>query len=73
MNSADGFITYIISSPVEFNANNFIFNFLRNFATETLINDIKGMRKIGNSNAAFDVPEDYKSDMDKIVEKVKSQ
>lgn len=73
MNSADGFITYVITSPVEFNANGYIFNFLRNFATERLMDDIKGMKKIGTNNAAFDVPDDYKTEMDKIVDLVKQQ
>ena len=73
LNSSDGFITYIINSPVEFNSNGYIFNFLRGFASERFMDEIKGMRKIGNNTAAFDIPETFKEEMDKIVETVKEQ
>lgn len=73
LNSADGFITYILASPVDFNSNGYIFNFLRGFASERFMDEIKGMRKIGNNIAAFDIPETLKEDMDKIESKIKEQ
>lgn len=69
----DGFITYVIKSPVEFNSTGYIFNFLRNFAPEKLVSEIKGMRKFGNNAAAFDVPDTMKDLMDKAIEEISSQ
>lgn len=60
LNSADGFITYILKSPVEFNSNGYVFNFLRGFASERFMDEIKGMRKVGQCIAAFDIPETFK-------------
>jgi ATP-dependent RNA helicase DDX21 len=56
LNSADGFITYILKAPVEFTSVGYIFNFLRNFAPEKVVAEIKGMKKFGQNIAAFDVP-----------------
>lgn len=73
LNSADGYITYILKSPVEFNAIGYVFNFIRGFASERFMDEIKGMRKIRNSVAAFDIPETFKEEMDKVEAKVKEQ
>lgn len=60
LNSADGFITYILTSPVDFNSNGYVFNFLRGFASQRFMDEIKGMRKVANNLAAFDIPETFK-------------
>ena len=37
------------------------------------MDDIKGMRKVSNLIAAFDVPDNYKELMDKMIDEIKEQ
>lgn len=73
LNSSDGYITYAITSPVEFTAMGYIFNFLRNFLQEKVVSEIKGMKKFGKNVAAFDVPDTFREEMDKCIEEIKQQ
>jgi hypothetical protein len=56
----EGFITYIVKCPVEFQASGFIFTFLRKNTSERLADAVKGLRKHGKTSAVFDVPEEFK-------------
>lgn len=66
--SMDGYITYMVKCPVEYQAPGFIFSFLRRNTSETLADDVKGMRRQNKNSAVFDVPEKYKPDMDKLIQ-----
>lgn len=64
----DGYITYIVRCPVEYQAPGFIFSFLRRNTSEDLADAVKGMRRQSKNSAVFDVPESYKAVMDKLIE-----
>ena len=64
----DGYITYMVKCPVEYQAPGFIFSFLRRNTSEELADDVRGMRKQSKNSAVFDVPEKYKPQMDKLIE-----
>ena len=55
--SIEGYITYIVKCPCEFQSNGFIFSFLKKTASERLAESVKGMRRINKDSAVFDVPE----------------
>lgn len=63
----DGYITYIVRCPVDYQAPGFIFSFLRRNTTEDLADDVKGMRRQSSNSAVFDVPEKYKPQMDRLI------
>ena len=65
--SIEGYITYMIKTPTEYQSPGFIYSFLRKNTSEDLSESIKGMRRIGKKSAAFDVPENYKAQMDKLM------
>lgn len=67
----EGFITYLVKSPVEFQAFGFIFSFLRKNASERLADSVKGIRKHGKLSAVFDVPEEFKGEMDRLIDDCK--
>lgn len=73
LNSSEGYITYVLKSPVEFTAMGYVFNFLRGFAPEKVVSEVKGMRKFGKNVAAFDVPDAFREEMDKSIEDIKQQ
>lgn len=64
----DGYITYMVKCPVEYQAPGFIFSFLRRNTSEELADDVRGMRKQSKNSAVFDVPEKHKPQMDKLIE-----
>jgi len=53
----DGYITYLVKCPIEYESPGFIFSFLRKNISENLSEAVKGMRRISKKTAAFDVPE----------------
>lgn len=55
--SMDGYITYLVKCPIEYESPGFIFSFLRKNVSESLSEAVKGMRRINKKTAAFDVPE----------------
>ena len=63
----DGYITYIVRCPVDYQAPGFIFSFLRINTSEDLADDVKGMRRQSSNSAVFDVPEKYKPQMDRLI------
>ena len=67
----EGYITYLVKCPIEYQAPGFIFSFLRRNTSEELADAVKGMRRHDRSSAVFDVPEDFKADMDKLIEACK--
>lgn len=69
--SIDGYITYLVKCPVEYQSPGFIFSFLRKNINEDLSDSVKGMRRVGKRSAAFDVPEHFKPQMDKLVAECK--
>lgn len=69
--SMDGFITYMVKCPVEYQAPGFIFSFLRRNTSERLADEVKGMRRQSKTAAVFDVPEEFKADMDRLIEECK--
>lgn len=69
--SIEGYITYLVKCPTEYQSPGYIYSFLRKNTNEDLSESIKGMRRIGKKTAAFDVPENYKSKMDRLIEDCK--
>ena len=65
--SIEGYITYIVKCPTEYQSPGFIYSFLRKNTSEDLAESIKGLRRISKKSAAFDVPEQNKDRMDKLV------
>jgi ATP-dependent RNA helicase DDX21 len=63
----DGYITYIVRCPVDYQTPGFIFSFLRRNTSEDLADDVKGMRRQSSNSAVFDVPEKYKPQMDRLI------
>ena len=56
----EGYITYIVKCPNEYQSPGFIFNFLRRHASEKVADSVKGMRRHSRTSAVFDVVDDYK-------------
>ena len=54
--SIEGYITYLVKAPTEYQSPGFIYSFLRKNTSEDLSESIKGMRRISKRSAAFDVP-----------------
>ena len=54
--SIEGYITYMVKCPVEYQAPGFIFSFLRRNGSEKLSDAVKGMRRVSKKAAVFDVP-----------------
>lgn len=50
-------MTYIVKCPVEYQSPGFIFSFLKKNTFEQLTDSIKGMRRLTNESAVFDVAE----------------
>jgi ATP-dependent RNA helicase DDX21 len=71
--SMEGYITYLVKCPTEYQSPGFIFSFLRKNTNEDLSESIKGMRRISKKSAAFDVPEKYKAKMDKLIEECQKE
>ena len=67
----EGYITYMVICPIEYQAPGFIFSFLRRNTSEDLADAVKGMRRQNKNSAVFDVPEDFKNQMDSLVEECK--
>jgi hypothetical protein len=67
--SIEGFITYIVKCPCEYQSPGFIFSFLKKNTFEQLAESVKGMRRLSKNSAVFDVPEDYKEEMDELIKK----
>jgi hypothetical protein len=65
--SIDGYITYLVKCPLEYQSPGFIFSFLRKNASEDLSEAVKGMRRVGKRTAVFDVPEEMRGQMDKLI------
>lgn len=71
--SIEGYITYLVRCPVEYQSPGFIFSFLRKNTSESLSESIKGMRRVGKRTAVFDVPEEYRPQMEKLVDLTKAE
>ena len=54
--SIEGYITYMVKCPIEYQAPGFIFSFLRKNTSEHLAEAVKGMRRHNKNSAVFDVP-----------------
>lgn len=67
--SIDGYITYMVKCPVEYQSPGHIFSFLRKNTSQNLSESVKGMRKLGKKSAVFDVPEEYRPLMQKLINK----
>jgi hypothetical protein len=67
----EGFITYLVKCPVEYQAPGFILSFLRRNTSEKLASAVRGMRKHSKNSAVFDVPEEFKVEMDRLIEECK--
>lgn len=53
MGSADGYITYVIETQREIRGKGYIWNILKDFYSEEIINDMKGMRILANSRGVI--------------------
>jgi len=69
----DGYITFMVKCPNEYQSPGFIYNFLRKNTSDRLTESVKGMRRHSKTAAVFDVAEEYKEDMDKLVDEAKEQ
>lgn len=70
--SIEGYITYLVRCPVEYQSPGYIFSFLRKNTSESLGESVKGMRRVGKRTAVFDVPEEFRSQMEKLIQETKS-
>lgn len=57
--------------PCEYQSPGFIFSFLKKNTFEQLAESVKGMRRLNKNSAVFDVPEDYKEEMEELIKKTK--
>ena len=57
----------MVKCPVEYQYPGFIFSFLRKNGSEQLGEEVKGLRRVGKRTAVFDVPENFRADMDKLI------
>lgn len=71
--SMEGYITYLIKCPVEYQSPGYIFSFLRKNTNEDLSEAVKGMRRVGKRSAVFDVPEQFRPLMDKLITECKNE
>ncbi len=55
--ASEGYITYLVKTPEEFQSNGYIFRFLRSQVFEAFGERVQGMRRTSKKAAAFDVPE----------------
>lgn len=69
--SIEGYITYIVRCPNEYQSPGYIFSFLKKNTFEQLAESVKGMRRLNKNSAVFDVPEDYKEEMEELMRKTK--
>lgn len=53
--SIEGYITYILKCPVDYQSPGYIFSFLKKFTSDRLTENIKGMRRLSKKSAVFDV------------------
>jgi GGDEF domain-containing protein len=67
--SIEGYVTYILKCPVDYQSPGYIFSFLKKFTSERLTESIKGMRRLSKKAAVFDVAEDFKDEMEELVQK----
>ena len=63
----------MIKCPSEYQSPSYIFSFLRKNVSEELSDAVKGLRKIGKKSAAFDVPEQYRAHMEKLIDYSKAE
>lgn len=70
--SIEGYITYLVKCPVEYQSPGFIFTFVRKSTSEELSESLKGMRRVSKKSAAFDVPDVYKAQMEELIDLCKS-
>ena len=71
--SIEGYITYLVKCPSEYQSPGFIYSFLRKNTNEDLSESIKGMRRVSKKSAAFDVPENYRPQMEKLMASCKNE
>lgn len=57
----------MVKCPLEYQSPGFIFSFLRKNTSEELSEAVKGMRRVGKRSAVFDVPEEMRGQMDKLM------
>ncbi len=68
LGSADGYITYVIETSREVRGKGYIWNILKDFYSEEIINDMKGMRILGNSRGViFDLGKKHELVFDSIA------
>lgn len=66
--SIEGYITYRVNCPVEYQSPGFIFSFLKKNTSYDLSESVKGMRRVSKKSCAFDVPEEFRKHMSKLSE-----
>ena len=66
----DGYVTYKVKCPNEYQSPGYIYNFLRRNTSDKLAESVKGMRRHSSMTAVFDVAEEFKEDMDKLIKDV---
>lgn len=65
--SIEGYITYLVKCPTEYQSPGFIYSFLRKNGSEELSESAKGLRRVGKKSAVFDIPEELRSQMDRLI------
>lgn len=53
LGSMDGYITYVIETKREIRGKSYVWNVLKDFYSEEVINDMKGMRMLANSKGVI--------------------
>lgn len=64
-------MTYIIEGTREIRSKGYIWNVLRDYYSEDIINDVKGMRMLdSNKGVIFDMPKKHELIFDKIADDI---
>jgi len=65
---AEGFITYIIKTNIEFNSLGFIWGIIKKLVNDKIHSGIKGMKQFKSKNGAvFDIVEDHSQEFEEIM------
>lgn len=74
LGSMDGYITYVIETKREIWGKSYVWNVLKDFYSEEIINDMKGMRMLANlKGVIFDLGKKHEIVFDQISQELQKQ
>ncbi|KRX08732.1 P-loop containing nucleoside triphosphate hydrolase [Pseudocohnilembus persalinus] len=66
--SMEGYRTYICTTTDKFQALGYIWSFIRNNFSQEINDSIKGMKKLGDQKAIFDIPEEHCATLEQYIQ-----